>query len=272
MPASTEPTPGSTRRSPIQTIDRTVDLITAVAAAGPTGTPLKALVAEVGLRASTGRTLLSALGVHGLVRQVGSSRRYALGPRFFEWNRTYQLQHDLSAVAAPVLRELWEHTDETVHLSTLQRGQRVDVSVLVSRQLLNVNPSNMRAIADSAGSLTRTAAGKVLLAGAEPGELAQLLQGSAADTTATVEMLDAVRAAGFATNFEEEVAGVCGIAAPVRDETRRVVAAVCVGYPSVRRDPDRERELVAVVVETSKWLSELLGFPPASGEEGQGGE
>ncbi|WP_404474440.1 IclR family transcriptional regulator [Microbacterium aerolatum] len=261
---SSRPTLG--QRSPIQTIDRTVDLITAIAAAGPAGVSLKELVEQAGLHASTGRTLLSALAIHGLVGQIDSNRRYVLGPRFFELNRTYQLQNDLSAVAAPVLRRLWERTDETVHLSTLQHGRRVDISVLVSRQLLNINPSNMRAIADQPDPLAHTAAGKVLLAGASPAELVNLTAHTENRAQLDAE-LAAVRSAGYATNFEEETPGVCGIAAPVRDHTGRVTAAICVGYPAARRSDVHDRALLDAVVESAAELSAVLGYSGGLAEE-----
>src|SRR3546814_21064875 len=82
---SSRPTLG--QRSPIQTIDRTVDLITAIAAAGPAGVSLKELVEQAGLHASTGRTLLSALALHGLVGQIDSNRRHVLRPRSPEERR-----------------------------------------------------------------------------------------------------------------------------------------------------------------------------------------
>lgn len=261
---SSRPTLG--QRSPIQTIDRTVDLITAIAAAGPAGASLKELVEQAGLHASTGRTLLSALAIHGLVGQIDANRRYVLGPRFFELNRTYQLQNDLSAVAAPVLRKLWEQTDETVHLSTLQHGRRVDIAVLVSRQLLNINPSNMRAIADQADPLAHTAAGKILLSGASTSELANLT----AKTTNRAQLdaeLAAVRSGGYATNFEEETPGVCGIAAPVRDHTGRVTAAICVGYPAARRSDVHDRALLDAVIASAAELSAVLGYTGDHAEE-----
>ncbi len=254
-----QPAPAQQPRSPIQAIDRTVSLLTEIAAAGPAGVPLKILADRVGLHASTGRTLLSALAIHGLVGQIDETRRYVLGPRFFELNRTYELQYDLGIVAAPVLRDLWERTDETVHLSTLREGRRVDLSVLVSRQLLNVNPSNMRSPSDPTGALRRTAAGKALLSGATTGELQALLNLPAGEMQRLAAELDGVRRSGYATNFEEEAAGVCGVAAPVRDGAGRVVAAICVGYPAVRRTPAHETLLVDAATAAASKLSTVLG-------------
>ncbi|AKH80838.1 hypothetical protein AA958_34125 [Streptomyces sp. CNQ-509] len=250
-------------KSPIQTIDRVAALLEAVAGAGPAGIALTQATDAVGLRASTGRTLLSALVMHGLVVQIESSRRYVLGPRFFELNRTYTLQNDLGAVAAPVLRELWETSQETVQLATLQHGRRVDVSVLVGPQLLNINPTTMRSASEPVEPLIHTAAGKVLLAGLPEAERDRLLASgrTAFDRETVLAELTAVAERGVATNHEEEVTGVCGIAAPVRDHSGRVVAALCLGYPSARRSPAYEERLRAATTASAAELSVLLGAP-----------
>ncbi|GAB3630916.1 IclR family transcriptional regulator [Microbacterium shaanxiense] len=250
-------------KSPIQSIDRTVALLEAIAAAGPAGAPLSSVTATAGVHASTGRTLLTALMVHGLVAQIDSTRRYVLGPRFFELNRTYTLQHDLGAVAAPILRGLWEHSNETVHLATLQHGRRVDIAVLVSPQLLNINPSAMRASASPIHPLLHTAAGKVLLAGMPGDERDRILDSASAeaDRAEIDQELATVLGAGFATNHEEEVAGVCGIAAPVRDHNGRTVAAMCVGYPTARQSGEYEARLRESTVEAAAELSRMLGAP-----------
>jgi DNA-binding IclR family transcriptional regulator len=240
------------RTTSIQALDRSVALLEALSAAGPQGVSLKQLTETVGLRASTGRTLLSSMVEHGLVAQNEQTRRYLLGPLVFELERQYVAQSDLSAVAAPVLRKLWKDTRETVHLAVLQGSRRVDIAVLVSPQLLNINPTTPPST-NEAAPLYRTAAGKVLLAAA-PWTARQ------DDVPANLfEEMDRVREQGYATNFEEEAVGVCGVAAPVHDHSGRTVAALCLGYPSVRHDPAHDAVLRSAVMDAAAELSALLG-------------
>lgn len=255
-------------RSPIQVLDRSVALLTVISAAGAGGIALKDLNAAVGLRPSTGRTLLSALITHGLVRQAEGTRHYLLGPTFFDLNRSYLAQSDLASVAAPILRGLWERTNETVHLSVLKDARRTDLSVLVSPQLLNINPTTARFRTGAAVPPYRTAAGKVLFAGRSRQEraamLAQELWQDVAGATplSAVEiqaLADEVVAQGWATNLEEEAPGVCGVAAPVIDDGGATVAAMCVGYPSVRHTVAYSDALRAAVVASARELSGLLG-------------
>lgn len=256
---------GATRtRTPIQVIDRTVDLLTVIAGSGAGGIALKDLTAAVGLRPSTARTLLAALVSHGLVRQVEGSRKYLLGATFFSLTRSYVARADLSAIAGPVLQDLWERTQETVHLSILTHAQRVDIAVLVSPQLLNINPTTIRFDDGPPTPPYRTAAGRVLLAGHTPRERAELLDRFPwrPDPTPREEveaLLERVARDGWATNYEEDAPGVCGVAAPVHDHTGRVIAALCIGYPSVRHTPGHDAELRDAVVGAADELSALLG-------------
>lgn len=258
---------GPATRSSIQVIDRAVAMLRAIAEAGGNGLALKDVTTAAGLRPSTGRTLLSALATHGLVRQAGAGKAYLLGPTFFELNRSYVAQADLASVAAPVLQDLWQSTQETVHLSVLKNGHRVDLSVLVGPQLLNVNPTTAHFDDPFATPPFGTAAGKVLFAGLSPAERSRLL--AAAPWRDAVSGTDkeifahaeTVAAQGYATNYEEDAPGVCGVAAPVRDHTGTTVAALCIGYPAARHSPTHDESLRASVVAAAEHLSALLGDP-----------
>jgi DNA-binding IclR family transcriptional regulator len=266
------------RRTSIQAIDRSVAMLDTIAQAGPGGIALKTLSAALGLHASTARTLLASLVTHGLLRQDEASRRYFLGPRFFELNRTYLAQTDLSSAASPILRDLWERTNETVHLAILKNTQRVDITVLVSRQLLNINPTTARFTDEVAVPLYRTAAGKVLFAGLSDECRERMLEtapwqddGRPPRTRADVAALVAdVRSRGYATNIEEDAPGVCGVAAPVRDHTDETVAAVCIGYPTIRHTPAHDESLRTAVVQAAGELSALLGAPHPESVAGAG--
>ena len=252
-------------RTPIQAIDRAIALLDAVAEGGPAGCALGTLAERTGLAPSTARTILSSLVIHGLVTQSGSGRRYTLGSRLFELNRRFAMQADLSAVAAPVLRTLWEDTSETVHLAVLQGTRRVDLAVLVSPQLLRVDPTTAGHLDAAASPLYKTAAGKVLFAALPRTDRLGMLRTAAwedTDPPATEELMrlmDSVVTQGYATNLEEEAAGVCGVAAPVRDQSGTTIAALCLGYPPVRHTSGHATSLREGVVAAARDLSRLLG-------------
>lgn len=254
-------------RSPIQAIDRAVGILAVLSEAGPNGLSLQELSAAVGLRSTTAHSLLSALLTHGLVGQDAPTRRYRLGGRFLELNRVYLDRADLASIAAATLSNLWKETTETVHFSVLEGGYRVDLTVLVSPQVLSVIPTNGQHESRSA-HLHRTAAGKVLLAGLPDDRLEAYIAGcdlsQLTPTTITNKKrirreIDTVRSQGFATNNEEEARGVLGVAAPVRDANGGIVAAVCIGYPSARSSQEYDEPLRTHVIDAAERISILLG-------------
>ena len=272
-------------KSPIQSIDRAVAMLNVTADAGRSGVALSDVAAATGVHASTARTILSSLVIHGFVDQDAKSRRYRLGPAVFELNRRYAAQSDLAAVAAPIIRRLWEESRETVHLAVLQSGRRVDLSVLVGPQILNVNPAlgglpvTEASIEESAwaNSLYTTAAGKILLLTTPAEERrahleeigAVVSRHGAASVDAVLAQLTEIEQAGIARNDEEEVPGVCGLAAPVMDHTGAICAALCIGYPSVRKSEEHDAELARLVVDAAHELSAALGRDSSRVSDGE---
>ena len=116
-----------------------------------------------------------------------------------------------------------------------------------------------------------TGVGKVLLAWRSEEEVRQLLgpEPLAAFTPHTLTRVDAVlqelervRRLGYAVDREEREIGVRCLAAPVRDATGRVVAALSLSAPAVRLPERRLAELAPVVLETTRELSLRLGWQP----------
>lgn len=261
-----EPTP----RSPIQAIDRAAGLLNALASVGPAGAPLRMLAASVGLNSSTAHTLLASLLSHGFAEQDEESRNYRLGPRVLVLSRVYLAHVDLASVAAPIVRELWEQTKETVHLSVLRHWHRVDIIVLRSPHTLSVNPGlGSPGDQNAPGRFHGTAAGKVLLAGRDDAEIRTVLAkgvptftaNTLPDEASVLAELARVRRDGYATNREEEVVGVYGVAAPVTDANHTAIAALCVGYPTTRATKANQQFLRDATISAAHRLSALISSP-----------
>jgi DNA-binding IclR family transcriptional regulator len=173
-----------------------------------------------------------------------------------------------------VLRRLWEETAETVFLSVLRGSQRADLAVLVSPQVLGVNPAAFRVPSLTNGApfesrLHSTSAGKVLLAGLPDADVRRLLaaQGlpgltghTLTDVDAVLAELVAVRRDGFASNYEEHQTGVCGVAAPVYDARGHATGALCIGYPAARATSAHIARLRDATVAAAHALSQQLGY------------
>lgn len=266
---------GTTRaevKSPVQSIDRAVKLLSLLADAGSDGLQLRQLAAVSGLKTSTAHSLLSALVAHRLAEQLPDDRRYRLGSAALDLHRRFLAQSDLASIAARPARELWVRTDETVFVSVLRGADRVDLISLLGPQSLSINVRGMRALDGVAWrfGLHASAAGKILLAGMPPESAATLLraQGLPPLTERTTTDLDAVlaevaaaRIRGLATNVEESDVGVCGVAAPLVDSAGATVGAICVAYPASRHSDGYFNRLEQETRRAARKISELLGAP-----------
>ena len=113
-----------------------------------------------------------------------------------------------------------------------------------------------------------TSEGRVLLAYAEPARLELVLQSGLTartaktdtDARALVALLDEVRRNGYATDDEESEEGMRGLAAPIRDISGNVIAAVGLAGPIQRITKKDLRAFVPQVVATADAVSQRLGF------------
>lgn len=121
-----------------------------------------------------------------------------------------------------------------------------------------------------------TAVGKMLLAGLPEAVLEERLDANTAGrelvrmTPRSITDPDALRAAlaeirilGVAGEQQESNPDVSCVAAPVRDRSGRVVAALSVSVPVHRWTEERENELTALAVKGANELSERLGHRAA---------
>ncbi|WP_060633765.1 IclR family transcriptional regulator C-terminal domain-containing protein [Pseudonocardia sp. EC080610-09] len=77
--------------------------------------------------------------------------------------------------------------------------------------------------------------------------------------------LDRVLRSGWAEVPDEQEGDVASVAAPVRDATGHVVAALAVGAPVSRFGPPERRRVARLVVEAGEAISRRLGWVPETG-------
>lgn len=194
----------------------------------------------------------------GLTRQ--DDGRYALGLRLWEIGVQTPTAHNLRTIALPYLEDLFEVSREHVHLAILDGHDALYLEKLSGH-------SPVRIISRVGGRLPlhSTGVGLVLLAYA-PMDVIQTYLGTALQRflPQTVSSPDElrrrlaeVRVQGVARMFDEMTAGSSSIAAPIRDSTGRVVAAVStVTRSGTPVDPAQE---LAVRV-AAQGISRALGY------------
>ncbi|MES4833835.1 IclR family transcriptional regulator C-terminal domain-containing protein, partial [Streptomyces anthocyanicus] len=95
-------------------------------------------------------------------------------------------------------------------------------------------------------------------------ELTAMTPNSITDPAALREALAAIRERGTAVESRESNPDVSCVAAPVRDRTGRVVAALSISVPMIRWSEERRAELEQLAVKGAADLSERLGHRSAA--------
>src|SRR3954470_9228372 len=231
----------SGERNSIQSVDRAITLIEAIAEAGGE-TTLTDLSRRTRLNISTCHHLLSTLVQRGYVAKVPVRRSYALGARILYLSNACLRQVDLPARAAPFIEQINEKTGETVHLAVLQGDAMVKVAKRESRHPVRVDTGAL----GKSDAAHATASGKAMLAWLPEDDMRRMLSHGMARYTpntitewpALIEELGHVRRNGYSIDREEFQPGVICIGAAIRDHNGAVVGAISASTPAMRASDD----------------------------------
>jgi len=221
------------------------------------------LARRLGIAKSTAHRLLATLTDEGLLEQDVETGRYRLGLAVFDLAAAVQ-PLDLHEAVLPPMTELRNLTGETVQVAVLDGREVVYIERLDSphtlRLFLEVGRRN---------SAHCTGCGKALLAFSSPQVADRALKGwklpRVTPHTITTEAalradLDDTRRRGYACNRRESEVGVISFAAPIRDRSRRTVAAISVAGPAERLEPD-ELRFAHATMEAAAAITRRLGHP-----------
>jgi DNA-binding IclR family transcriptional regulator len=221
---------------------------------------------ELRIPRSTVFRLVQTLEAMGFLRRLDNARDYALGPTVLALGFEYLGSLDLVELANPVLAQLRDQTGCSAHLAILSGVDVVYLSRHASRAAISSSVNVGTALPAHA-----TVMGRVMLADLTDAELGALYAGRTLarfteHTPTTVAALRALlaedRRRGYAVSTAFFERGVTAVAAPVRDHTGRVVAAVNVTAVDAALDP---RELDGAIKDrvcaAAAAIAALLGAP-----------
>jgi IclR family KDG regulon transcriptional repressor len=226
------------------------------------------LARRLDLGKSTVHRLLTTLSSEGLIEQDHQTGGYRLGLVVFELGEAVRVHLDLHAAAGPVLASLRAQTGESSQVGVLDGHEVVYVDRLESSQSLRLFTETGRRV-----PVHCTSSGKILLAHLPPAAMYEVLDRAPftaltphtiTDRAALVEELTTVRRRGWAAAVNERELGVASVAAPIRDASGEVVAAISIGAPTVRLGGAQRRQLGGIVVEAGEAVSRRLGWSPES--------
>jgi DNA-binding IclR family transcriptional regulator len=211
-----------------------------------------------GLPLSTAYRTAGELAECGILERAETSG-YRIGLRLFELGSYAQRATSMLLVVVPFMQDLYEVTHETVQLAVLD-GQEA----LYIEKLYGTRSPQVRSVRGGRLPLHCTGVGKVLLAHAPAELIEQVLATDLTRYTAHTitdprelnRVLAEIRRSGVGFQREEITAGLASVAAPLRDETGAVVAALTV---VMRSSPTRMRQLAPAVRTAAASASREMG-------------
>src|SRR4051812_39154267 len=249
------------QKNPIQVVERMMRLLD-VLEKHPEPLGLKQISQYAGLHPSTAHRILSSMSADRLVDRVEPGS-YRLGMRLLELGNLVKSRISVRELALPLMRELHSQTGETANLSV----RHDDEIVHVGRPSWGRSARRVVHVIGARAPLHVTAAGKLFLLEEGFARLRDYAKrtGLAAQTRNTLTQvaalerdLERIQRQGFATDSEEAEIGVRCVAAGIRDDVGRLIAALSLSTPADRMKP----QWAALVKETADRVSQRIGHQP----------
>jgi DNA-binding IclR family transcriptional regulator len=227
---------------------------------GPRG--LDELAATIGVHKTTVLRLLRTMEDERFVHR-GSDHRFHLGSRLFALAGAALEQRGIRDVAAPHLARLNDATGQTVHLGVYEGGNVIYLDKYDSRHAIR-----MYSRVGLSMPLHATAIAKVLLADLpEPRrrrvaaeiEYTRFTEHTITGPAELLDELSRVAERGYALDDAEHETFIRCVAAPVRDATGQVVAAVSISVPEVLLNRDEVLALLPELLDTVRAVSADCG-------------
>jgi IclR family KDG regulon transcriptional repressor len=232
---------------------------------------LSDIVRQTRLNKTTAKRLIANLTARGYLQQDSDTRRYQLGLRLFELGGIVFSSFSLRRAAARHMMRLQTLTGATVLLGTMMDDQLVYIDKHEGDGMIRISSDIGWRRPLHYGML-----GMVLFAYLDPQEIRRILKKYPlqAHTTSSIvtkrkfsDRLAKIRKEGYCVEWEEAVEGVVGIAAPIHDYSRKVIAALGIAHPIGLFKPAKDKKpienKIKLVKTACQLISKELGFPEA---------
>lgn len=225
------------------------------------------------LSKSTVFRILQTLEKHKFIASDPLLNRYTLGMKLFELGGVVFSSFSLRKAASRPLDLLEAKVNHTVLMGILEDGELVYIDKREGNDPIKLTSEIGKKRPPYLGML-----GKTLMAYVPEAEADALLSRYPLEKAASLSITDLrkfkkslkeIREKGYTYECSEAVEGVIGIAAPVRNYLRKVVAAVGTVFPAFGSDDRKIRETIRLVMETAEEISKALGFIESSRDGGR---
>ena len=254
---------------PVQTVMKAIEIINCLAKeTGGRGISVSDFSRILGMNKSTVHRILDTLQFYGYIEQDEETNRYRLGWELHKIGQMVPQQNHLYNINQNLLVELSGKTQEVVNLGILKRNETIIISKvedLHNKLRASTNPGEYEPI-------HATALGKMMVSELDADQIQELLDTSDAlpalsENTITqfsdfLKEVKMTRQRGYSVDNEEFCVGLYCMAMPVRDYTKKIVAAVSVSTPVVRMNDEKKETILNGLQETTDKISKSLGYRP----------
>jgi DNA-binding IclR family transcriptional regulator len=210
--------------------------------------------------------LVKTLEKNSLLQLDPVTNKYSLGYLAYVLGEVAQPTNALLVAAKPILDELVEREQETLHLLVLDGDQAFCVDKREGNHSIQLTAQ----IGRHFPSLHAGACPKLLLAYMEDEEQKREIIGRMEFTRFTPNTIDnaedlwrelaAIRERGYSVSDEDIDLGARGVAVPIFDARGKVVAGLSIGGPVSRMSYQRLDELRHVIAGAAQRISQRLGY------------
>lgn len=224
---------------------------------------IREIAERVGLPKSSVQRILSDLVQTEMASQDPLTMRYRLGPRTLALGTAYQRGITLRTVALAHMRRLRDLTGETVGLSVAIGEEMMHVDQVESRSELRCAFEIGHPLPLWSGAPSR-----VLLADMDKEDVARIVgRRKGTDVTpaapptpeALLAAVEQTRTDGYSAAFDETIAGVSTLSAPIRGHAGHVIATVSITGPSSRFNKSAMKRAIPHLLATAAAISTEMG-------------
>jgi DNA-binding IclR family transcriptional regulator len=233
----------------VRAVERALDILLAF---GPRDAALTVseLLGRVELSRPTLYRLLQTLQARQFLTSSEKPKHFRLGPAVAQLAHAWTSALDVAAVAEPMMRRLWDKTNETVALFVRDIMSRVCIAEMPSAQ-----PLSFRRGVGYRGSLAQGAGGKAILAHVPTSQFGSLQT----EARKLARDLAQIRKRGFAISKSELIQGAVAVSAPFFNGSGEVVGCLSVFGPSVRLSDEQISTLAPLLTHEALEISQALG-------------
>ncbi len=218
---------------------------------------------ELDINKGTLHGLISTLKFHGFIDQDGKTQKYRLGLYLIELGDIASKSLDIFQITSPIIEEVSNRLQETVHIAKLDNFDVVYVDKKESKQSMRIYTS-----IGSRNPAYCTGVGKAMLAYLDEDTLNMLLPekvekftpNTVTDKEEFIKRLRLIKEKGYALDNEEFSIGLKCVAAPIFNHEGKAIYGLSVSGPSVRMTEEKIQESIKLIKLAAEKISHKIGY------------